>query len=161
MITRPDGSLVPDIRHPYPHTPDWVDEPLTEKADSSADGGGALGGRFTVNAAITFTNAGGVYRGTDGESGQDVVVKEARPHVLSGATGAQTIDVLEKEYDILRALEDTGQFVKPLAFLREWEHAFLVEEYLDGQHLGAWSIANNPVCHGDLSAAALRSYYGH
>jgi hypothetical protein len=158
MIARPDGSLVPDIRHPYPHTPDWVCEPFPEDADTSA-AGGALGGRFTVNAAITFTNAGGVYRGTDTESGAEVVVKEARPHVLSGATGAQTIDVLEKEYEILRALQDTGLYVKPVAFLREWEHAFLVEEYLDGQHLGAWSIANNPVCHQDLSAESLRAYY--
>ena len=159
MIARPDGTLVPDIRHPYPHTPDWVAEPFAEEPSAGDDAGGALGGRFTVNTAITFTNAGGVYRGTDAQGGGEVVVKEARPHVLSGSTGAQTIDVLEKEYEILRALEDTGYYVKPLAFLREWEHAFLVEEYLDGQHLGAWSIANNPVCHGDLRAAALRDYY--
>jgi hypothetical protein len=158
MIAKPDGELVPDIRHPYPHIPDWVSEPFAP-APSGEDTGGPLGGRFTVNAAITFTNAGGVYRGTDAQDGGEVVVKEARPHVLTGATGAQTIDVLEKEYEILRALQDTGYYVKPLAFLREWEHAFLVEEYLDGDHLGAWSIANNPICHQDLSAGALRSYY--
>lgn len=157
MIARPDGSLVPDIRHPYPVTPDWVAEPFAPEAADEA--GGPLGGRFTVNAAITFTNAGGVYRASDAQGGGEVVVKEARPHVLSGSTGTQTIEVLQKEYEILRALQDTGLYVTPIAFLREWEHAFLVEEYLDGQHLGAWSIANNPLCHGDLSAAALRDYY--
>lgn len=157
MIEAPDGTLVPDVRHAYWKLPDWVCDPLEPEAPAA--GGGPLGGRFTVTGAIEFSNAGGVYRATDEHTGNEVLVKEARPHVLSGASAAQSIDVLEKEHRLLEALSDTGYFVQPVAFVREWEHAFLVEEFLEGQHLGQVSIANNPVCHNDLSATALRDYY--
>ncbi len=157
MIEAPDGSLVPDVRHAYWNTPQWIVDPLEPEPAASA--GGPLGGRFTVTGAITFSNAGGVYRATDEHTGNAVLVKEARPHVLSGATAAQTIDVLEKEHRLLQELSDSGSFVQPVAFIREWEHAFLVEEFLDGQHLGQVSIAENPVCHHDRSERALREYY--
>lgn len=160
MIETPAGELIPDVRHPYWNAPDWVRDPLADAA--AADGGadGPLGGRFAVRSAITFSNAGGVYRATDERTGAEVVIKEARPHVLSGATSASAVEVLEKEHAILEALADCGHFVQPVAFLRAWEHAFLVEQALDGQHLGQWSIANNPLVTHDLGAGALRRYYG-
>ncbi len=53
--------------------------------------------------------------------------------------------MLAKEYRLLGALAETGSFVRPIAFFREWEHAFLVEEHLAGRQLSQLSIAANPL----------------
>lgn len=159
-ILQPDGTPVPDVRHPYWHRPDWVTDPFGQ-SDADADDGGdgtLAGGRFTVTSAVGFSNRGGVYRGIDNTTGAEVIIKEARPNVRVGSIGADVVQVLEKEYQILCALADTGHYVTPVAFFTEWEHAFLVEEAIDGRQLSQYSIATNPVYSLDLTATAVRDY---
>ncbi len=158
MITAPDGSLVPDVRQPYWHVPEWVSDPVADDDAEAGAGGAPLAGRFAVRSALSFTNQGGVYLATDLHSGEDVAIKEARPHVLCGSANAEAIEVLEKEHRLLSALADTGHFVRPVALFREWEHAFLAEEHLEGPQLGQLSIALNPLCTRRLDAPALSGY---
>jgi len=158
MIKAPDGSLVPDLRQPYWHAPEWAGNPVADDGDEGSDDDQLLGGRFAVTAALSFSNQGGVYVASDARTGRDVAIKEARPHVLCGSANAQAVDVLEKEHRLLQLLADTGRFVRPVAFFREWEHAFLAEERLDGQQLGQLSISLNPLCNLDLTGPAFHDY---
>lgn len=161
MIKAPDGSLVPDVRQPYWHAPEWVGDPVAEDSHEGSADEELLGGRFAVKSALSFSNQGGVYLASDVRTGRDVAIKEARPHVLCGSANAQAVEVLEKEHRLLQTLADTDRFVRPVAFFREWEHAFLAEEHLDGQQLGQLSIALNPLCTLDLNGPALRGYLTH
>ncbi|MFE5142346.1 class III lanthionine synthetase LanKC [Streptomyces fagopyri] len=176
LIRTPDGEPVVDIRHPYFHLPAWVRDPFTGEsaperpaapaepaetgADAPADTGITLAdGRFTVVSAMKFSNRGGIYHGIDNETGADVLIREARPGVQIGPDGTDAVLLLRHEYGILTELADTGLFVRPVAFFTEWEHSFLVEEFIEGTHLGHLGIVENPVYNLDLSAERLTDYY--
>ncbi|MFD7640797.1 class III lanthionine synthetase LanKC [Kitasatospora sp. NPDC059795] len=156
MIATPDGTLVPDVRNPYFESPAWVTDPFPPE---EAEGGSALNGRYLPTSALMFGNRGGVYLATDRETGAEVVLKEARPGVLVGRPGRAAVEVLEKEYQVLSELADTGYYVKPLDFFHEGGHAFLVEEYIDGPHYSRHCITTNPVITGKLDGDSLRAYY--
>ena len=156
-IITPDGLPTPDVRHPYWNPPAWATDPYETADDEPTDS--LAGGRFTITEAIGFTNRGGIYRATDHHSGQTVIIKEARPHVRVGSCNAEAIEVLEKEYRLLRRLAGSGWFVRPVAFFREWEHAFLVEEYVESKQLSQHSIAINPVLTLEISRESLRAYF--
>ncbi|MFJ5921440.1 class III lanthionine synthetase LanKC [Kitasatospora sp. NPDC092948] len=156
MIATPDGTLVPDVRNPYFETPAWVTDPFPPE---EAEEGSALNGRYLPTSALMFGNRGGVYLADDRETGAQVVLKEARPGVLVGRPGRSAVEVLEKEYQVLSELADTGYFVRPLDFFHEGGHAFLVEEYIDGPHYSRNGIATNPVITGKLDGDSLRAYY--
>jgi hypothetical protein len=161
-ITTPDGSAVPDVRHPFFSPPAWAGDPFAgETADGATDeSGGALGGgRYLVKSALRFTNRGGVYRALDTTTGGEVVLKEARPGVELGVSGADAITALEKEYELLTELRGSGHFVRPVEFFREWEHAFLVEHFVDGDHLGGLSITNNPLHWTAFTRADISAYH--
>lgn len=161
MIEKPDGTLVPDVRHPYWSPPEWVTDPFPQAAPTAEDDGTSLAdGRFTVESAIAFSNRGGVYRGVDNETGADVILREARPFVQVGNEGIDATEILRHEYEILTALADTGLFVRPIAHFQQWEHAFLAEEYVEGGHLGRFTIVNNPLYDLNLTGDRLRGYYG-
>lgn len=159
LMRTPDGDLVPDVRLPYWSPPEWATDPFPDPDEPVGDGTSLADGRFTVTEAISFSNRGGVYRAIDAVTGADVILREARPMVEVGREGRDAIDVLRNEYEILRALEPTGLFVTPLAFFHEWEHAFLAEEFVDGTHLGRFTIVQNPLYDLDLTADRLGSYY--
>ncbi|WP_405624720.1 class III lanthionine synthetase LanKC [Streptomyces sp. NBC_00016] len=180
LIRTPDGEPVVDIRHPYFHLPAWVTDPFTgesapeqpaapdtagaEPAGTNGSAGGDTGitladGRFTIVSAMKFCNRGGIYRGIDNDTGADVVIREARPGVQIGPEGTDAVQLLRHEYDILTELADTGLFVRPIAFFTDWEHSFLVEEFIEGTHLGHLGIVENPVYNLDLSAERLTDYY--
>ncbi len=159
LVTTPGGEDVKDGRLPYWSPPEWARDPFPEdeppvEADVIGDG------RFTVRSALSFSNSGGVYLGTDNRTGADVVLKEARPRVEVGSRGLDAIAVLEKEYRLLSRLSGTGCFVRPIAFFHESEHAFLAEEFVPGGHLGRTAIARNPLCAGPPTTEAFAEYLG-
>ena len=133
MLVGPDGSEVKDLRQAFFSLPPWVEDPF-EKSDEEDDGL-VIGGSFEVSAMISATNRGGVYEAVDLDSGDTVVIKEARPHVHRTTRGTATIDsqlLLEHEYDVLRHLEGLACTVRPIKLFREWEHLFLAEEKVQG-----------------------------
>ncbi|MFI5491761.1 class III lanthionine synthetase LanKC [Actinoplanes sp. NPDC051859] len=158
MIREPGGALVPDQRKPYWSPPAWVEDPFPEAAENTDDG--LLGGRFEVRSAITFSNRGGVYLGTDSETGADVVLKEARPGVVVGRPPQPADDVLCKEHHLILALADTGLVVPAVAHFTEGGHAFLVEERLDPQTYGQFCIRHNPLYKLDFAPELWIRYYG-
>jgi serine/threonine protein kinase len=135
LLTGPDGRDVPDQRLPFPNTPDWVESPiLTSRGEDDAAHSTTLhNGRYEIVDVLAFSNAGGVYRALDRQTGNPVVVKEARQHISSAGSGdCDAVGLLHKEYRLLQLLADTGIAAQPRDFFQEWEHWFLVEEFIDG-----------------------------
>lgn len=173
MIQAPDGSPVPDERTPYWSVPDWATDPVTHQtgrpAAAPATGSGTtpaappakkvLGGRYEVESALVFSNRGGIYGAIDTETGADVVLREARPGVEVGPHGIDAVELLHHEHELLTELADSGLFVRPLAFFKQWEHSYLVEELVAGTHLGTLTTSQNPVYELDLTPGRLTDYY--
>ena len=143
-LRSPDGTLVDDAREPVFSLPPWISDPferrdLTE-ASEETDSIYLKDGRYRMDEAIKFTVTGGVYKSLDMETGETVIIKEARPDVSVSKNGTDAAERLEKEYRLLKKLSTTGITPKPLDFFRDWEHNFLVEELVDGEVLSAWTL---------------------
>src|SRR5262249_37732785 len=98
---------------------------------------------YLIQDVFGFSNAGGVYRAHDCERGKKVVIKEARPHVNTGCDGYDAVELLMKEFRLLQKLSGTGIAPQPVALFKEWEHWFLVEEYIEGTSMASHSAAHN------------------
>lgn len=167
LVQAPDGSLVPDERTPYWTVPAWATDPVTgASAPAPAPAAGkepparqALAGRYEIESALVFSNRGGIYRAVDNVTGADVLLREARPGVEIGPRGTDAAELLRHEYTLLSELADTGLFVRPLDFFQRWEHSFLVEELVEGSHIGHLTTTANPVFELDLTAARMTDYY--
>lgn len=129
ILVAPDDRKIEDVRNPSYVLPDWVEEPFPKEAPASQ---GALNGRYTVERALHFSNTGGVYVASDAVSGRRVVLKEARAHVHGFSDVHDAASLLRREFEILKAIEDSGVAPRPIELFQEWEHLFLAEEYLEG-----------------------------
>ena len=158
VIASPNGALVSDERAPFWNPPDWVTDPFPEEKRRESSGGALDDGRFSVVSAISFSNRGGVYKGVDMHTGREVVLKEARPNVEIGSHRIKAIAALKKEYRLLKHLAGTGYFVQSITLFRAWEHAFLVEAFLPGEHIGRFTIRHNPLYLGNVTATTIDAY---
>lgn len=163
-IMGPTG-IEPDLREPGAYRPIWEpwpfddwDEPQPTESLDLCDG------RFTVTSAIQFSNSGGVYNAIDHQSGDEVVLKEARPFTnpdLSSeldATGC-----LDREWQFLGLLASTNRYPQPVANFTEWEHEFIAESFTSGIDIREIFFELNPLVkpHAwtvDESASFLRAY---
>lgn len=127
VLISPQGEERADMRNPYYTLPDWVEEVFPETPKNEQPG--LDNGRFIVEKALSFSNSGGVYLAKDLSTGKEVVIKEARPHIQF-AKGIEAIELLRKEYRLLQKLESLAIAPKPVHSFQEWEHFFIVEEYL-------------------------------
>ncbi|MFC8248548.1 class III lanthionine synthetase LanKC [Streptomyces chartreusis] len=159
VISDPAGTTTPDVRHPYWSVPDWAVDPVKEYGFRSHSDLSLDGGRFAVQSALKFSNRGGVYRAIDRDTGRDVIIKESRPYIEVGRNRIDAVDVLRKEYRLLTDLAGCGYFVKPIKYFQESEHAFLVEDFVPGDHIGQFTIRRNPLYHGVPTEAVLDQYY--
>src|SRR3954470_6019228 len=84
MLISPTGEYVPDERKPFFHIPDWVRDPFEEDVQEAAsyqDEEGRIAlkdGRYLVKNVLGFSSSGGVYIADDAETGEEVIIKEAR-----------------------------------------------------------------------------------
>ncbi|HEX7288903.1 MAG TPA: class III lanthionine synthetase LanKC [Candidatus Angelobacter sp.] len=145
MLVGPDGAYFPDERQPFPVTPPWVSRvlPAAETQEPSDRGHYLKQQRYEVLDVLSFSNAGGVYLACDRNTGSRVVIKEARPCVNPTAGGYDAIALLKKEYRLLSLVEQTGIAARPIDLFEEWEHCFLVEEYIEGLPLSSHSAEHN------------------
>lgn len=147
-LRSPDGELVPDERLPSFKLPPWVSDPFPPAASTGGPKEPVLNGRYRIESVLSFSNAGGVYRARDQQTGQAVVIKEARPWTCvwllkdkSGYVDAPKIH--EKEFRLLRRLDDLPYVPKAIDLFHEWEHLFLVEELVDGVPLTRYRAADD------------------
>ncbi|MCF2858451.1 class III lanthionine synthetase LanKC [Pseudoalteromonas sp. SMS1] len=142
-LIQPDGTLVKDERAAFYSLPSWVDEPFKEEESTdSASEITPLAGRYQVLEALSFSNSGGVYKALDLHTEKMVVVKEARPYVQFSSLNTKSIyadTVLKNEHKILEALQGSEYFPKPVDCFSEWEHSFLVAEFVQGEAIRSLS----------------------
>ncbi|MBV8368535.1 MAG: class III lanthionine synthetase LanKC [Candidatus Eremiobacteraeota bacterium] len=145
VIFAPDGKPVADQRNAYFSPPEWTADPFPDASITDDETVELKNGRYLVKEAFTFSNTGGVYLALDRESGAEVVVKEARADTAVDRYGVDAVGRLKKEYAILEALADTGIAPKPVDAFDEWEHSFVVEEYIKGSDIREIMLTQSPV----------------
>lgn len=136
LIKSPDGKVLLDARNPYYSLPDWVEEPFSVVRDVAAGEIPVLGNRFEVQHPLKFSNSGGVYLCKDVQSNQQVVLKEARPHIgwlkAFGEEYRTCQDLLEREYQVLSKGAETGVSPRPLKLFEQEGHQYLAQEQISG-----------------------------
>lgn len=159
-IATPDGRLVPDPRQPSFTPPPWADIPgvLASSVAARTKPDDAMRFPFQITRPLHFSNGGGVYLAVDTRSGRDVVLKEARPHAGLDSAGADAVQRLLHERDIMEKLSGTGVAPELYEHLVCWEHHFLVEEYVEGRSVGREMVERTPLIHAEVSEAGVREY---
>lgn len=125
------GQAIDDERTPYFQLPAGIRDPFqADEEEGDGEPGTLKQGRYRITKVLASSNPGGVYLAEDRDSGRTVVIKEARPFTNISYRGLDAVQLLKKEQRILSALADTGIAPRPYDFFFDWEHAYLVEEYL-------------------------------
>ncbi|MCC3770886.1 serine/threonine protein kinase, partial [Streptomyces sp. UNOC14_S4] len=142
-LRTPDGGDVPDVRNPWFSPPPWAAPPFgPAPAATPAHAPGdpvLLVGRYLVGAAVRHANSGGVYRARDRWTGEDVLLKEARPHVGTGPGGEDARDRLRREAAALARLAHHGLAPAVRDVFETEGHVFLVTDLVDGKPLRQWA----------------------
>jgi serine/threonine protein kinase len=158
----PTGKIVPDERYAEFTPPAWIQDPFPDEPapeqESDSETLTLHNGRYEMLNSLKFSNQGGIYLALDRETDQQVVIKEARPHTAVDGAGRDSIARLHRSYEILKKLEHTGATPKPIEMFQEWEHHFLVQEYVPGPHLGVWAVTNSPLVYVAPSDEVVRTY---
>jgi len=135
LIQAPSGEWIEDRRMPGFHLPSWVADPFPSMPGESK-GSPLLNGRYKVKSAIHFSNSGGIYKALDVTTNRTVLIKEARRLCGLRDVGAVNFyaqDALRHEYAVLRKLNESGATPVAYDYFNEWEHEFLVEEFIEGK----------------------------
>jgi serine/threonine protein kinase len=159
VLLRPDGSAIPDERTPYFEPPAWEADPFPDEFIEDTGTHTLMGGRYAVKSALSFSNSGGVYLAEDVKLGREVVIKEARPNTVVDDLGHDAVSRLTKEHQILKLLGPTGRVPEPVEMFEEWEHAFLVEEYIKGEDLRHLLLTRSPLLRVRPTLAESTAYY--
>lgn len=159
LVGNGHGELVPDLRDPAFRLPDGITDPFAAAADEAGQELSFHG--FAFESAIAHSNAGGAYLGREVATGRKVFIKEARAHTgltWDGRTGPER---LRLEWETLQTIHSKlpGVCPEPIAYFTEWEHEFLVTEFVEGTTLNSWVVANSPVIEVDADADAFAHYY--
>ncbi|MFD3572177.1 class III lanthionine synthetase LanKC [Streptomyces sp. NPDC058667] len=160
LVRDGSGREVVDPRLPAWHLPAGITDPFVEREEEPHTGP-ILIRDYEVTRAVRLSNAGGAYQARDRRTGRAVFVKEARAHngLLFDGTDAQ--QRLRHEYRVLRELHASAPGVgpEPLDHFTEWEHDFLVTEYVAGQPLVGWLSRSTPLARADRTAESVAAYH--
>ncbi|WP_344981449.1 class IV lanthionine synthetase LanL [Streptosporangium fragile] len=143
-LRSPDGRFVFDERSPQFSPPSFAVCPF-ETPEAERRSGAAsvmLNDRFVVREAVRHANRGGVYLAEDTKTGQQVVIKEGRPHACADLSGGDARDQIAMERSALERLAGSGAVPALVDFFEQGGHVFLVEEFLPGTTLQRWSNQN-------------------
>ncbi|MFJ6079814.1 class III lanthionine synthetase LanKC [Streptomyces sp. NPDC092369] len=158
-VTGPDGVLVPDVRGPVFRVPDWVSLPAFLRPHLDARSAVTVADLpYTIESALHFSNGGGVYLARDNHTGDQVVLKEARPHAGLAADGADAVTRLHRERRALERLSGLDCTPEVLDHRTIGEHHFLVLEYIDGKPLNTFFARRHPLIEADPSERTLAEY---
>lgn len=160
LVRDGSGREVVDPRLPAFHLPAGIADPFVEREEQPHTGP-ILIRDYEVTRAVRLSNAGGTYLARDRRTGRTVFVKEARAHNGLVFDGTDAQQRLGHEYRVLRELHAAAPGVgpEPLDHFTEWEHDFLVTEYVAGQPLVGWLSRSSPLARADRTAGSVTAYY--
>ena len=149
------GRDVPDVRSAQFVLPSGIDDPFSPPEPAHV-GPILLNERFEVTGVIRHSNGGGTYRATDTHTGRAVFVKEARAHNGFIGNGTDSRDRLCHEHAMLERVhaQAPGLCPEPIDYFTEWEHDFLVTEFVEGTGFLQWVAAHTVM--GRLGVAPAR-----
>jgi hypothetical protein len=149
-----DGNLVPDRRDPVFYLPPWVPLPDFLAPHLAARNAVTVADLpYTVERVLHFSNGGGVYVGRDTRTGEQVVLKEGRPHCGLDAAGHDAVRRVQREYDVLRRLDGIPGIPRVHDLFWVGEHRFLAMEFVDGQELNQTIVSRYPLLDLDAGPA--------
>lgn len=158
-LRAPSGELVPDERGVVFRVPEWVEVPPALRPHLAARAA-ARDDTFpyTVVEALQFSNAGGIYLARHRETGQRVVLREARPHSGLDASGDDAVTRLHREHRALTELAGLDCVPEVYGVRTVWEHHFLIEEHIEGNTLLDEIVARFALVRGAVTADELAPY---
>ena len=154
------GRDVPDLRRPAFILPDGVTDPFV--AEEPAQHVGSIVIRhYEIARVLQPSNAGGAYQAVDTRTGRTVFIKEARAHNGYTWDGVSAQERLRREHEVLTAIHAAAPGVcpEPLDHFTEWEHDFLVTEYVQGVSLHHWVARTSPTARAELPAQDTADYF--
>jgi tRNA A-37 threonylcarbamoyl transferase component Bud32 len=153
------GRLVPDVRGATFSVPPWTTLPGFLDSHLAARNAVTLGGLpYEIESVLHFSNGGGVYLARDTRTGEQVVLKEARPHAGLDTAGRDAVARLEHERDILRRLSGLPAVPALLGYFTLGEHHFLVQEFVDGTPLQRRLVHRYPLTRATCTGRDLAEY---
>lgn len=158
-IENPDGELVPDERRPSFRPPAWVTLPdCLAEALALRSQGTLKAFPFRVYKALHFSNGGGVYRAVDIRTGDEVLLKEARPLAGLDASGSDAIARMEREHWAVAQLAGLPFAPALVDYRYGHEHRFLAREFIEGVPLVDLLQTRHPYAAGDNTPAGRAAY---
>ncbi|WP_432703317.1 class III lanthionine synthetase LanKC [Lysinibacillus sphaericus] len=148
-----EGNLIEDQRNPFYQVPDFVKDfddylnTINIASDVETKGDNRLE-QYNIEKALSFSNAGGVYLATRKQDNLKVIIKEARPNAGLDGRFQDALARQKIEYDALQKLKGVPGVVNLIEYFQEWEHYFLVEEFIEGRDLQKWIAQNFPLYKG-------------
>lgn len=140
------GELIPDRRGTTFSIPDWVTLPECLVPHLEARNSTTVTGLpYRIDRALHFSNGGGVYAGTHLETGDAVVLKEARPHAGLAWDGVDAVARLRREHDTLQRLAGLDVVPAVRDYFTLGDHHFLVEDFVEGSTLMSQIVHRYPV----------------
>jgi serine/threonine protein kinase len=154
-----EGRLVPDVRGSTFALPAWVTLPEFLQPHLEARNSVTVEGLpYRVESVLHFSNGGGVYLARDTRTGQQVVLKEGRPHAGLDALGRDAVTRLDHELDILGRLAGLDVVPALLDHFVLGDHHFMVQEFVDGTPLQRLLVHRYPLTKPDCPADELAEY---
>ena len=153
------GDLVPDSRSHVFMTPEWVSLPEFLAPHLAARNSVTVTDlEYDLTGALHFSNGGGVYTGTHKRTGEQVILKEARPYAGLAADGSDAVTRLRREHDFMLRLSGLGIAPEVREFPQVGEHHFLVEEFIPGRTLNSLFVEQYPLDGPVPDPAAVKAY---
>ena len=154
-----NGQQIPDERRPEFLLPAGLADPFAPPPESAADGPAAFGG-YTFDGVVQHGNGGGSYR-AHAADGTVVFIKEARAHTAYTPDGSDAIARLRAEHRALQEIHAAhpGLCPAPVELFDYWENSYLATEFVDGQTLLRWIVANMTAIRVDSPPDAYAGYY--
>jgi tRNA A-37 threonylcarbamoyl transferase component Bud32 len=145
-IENPAGDLVPDPRSQVFKMPEWVKLPEFLAPHLATRNSVTMTGlEYELTGALHFSNGGGVYTANHKPTGEQVILKEARPYAGLAADGSDAVTRLRRERDTLLRLSGLGIAPEVRGTFQVGEHQFLAEEFIPGKTLYSRLVERHPL----------------
>ncbi|WP_370949442.1 class III lanthionine synthetase LanKC [Amycolatopsis sp. cg5] len=160
LVKDADGQDCVDERQAGFLMPAGVRDPFAPPPETPPQGPLLLGS-YEIVRVLQHSNAGGSYEGKDTRDGRRVFIKEARLANGLSWDGVSAQERLRGEHRNLVRIHDAapGLCPEPLDYFQEWEHEFLVTEFVDGDMLYHWTARNSPLLESGRDQAAFAAFY--
>ena len=148
-----EGNKVLDVEGPFYTEKKGITDPLSEnKLEESPF---YLFEKYTIEKALQHTNGGGIYIGIQNSTRKKVLIKEARPFIGLSITDTM-IKFRKQETENLKYLSGLPFIPKVIESFYEWEHYYVVIEFIEGETLRNFSAVNSPVVFHESLKSTLK-----